>query len=42
VTDRRVVVTNTSPAFRGQTQVAFSQIREIRAVPRAFGAWGDM
>ena len=23
-------------------QVAFSKIKEIRAVPRALGAWGDM
>lgn len=23
-------------------QVAFSKIKEIRTVPRAFGAWGDM
>ncbi|GBF94882.1 ribonuclease P [Raphidocelis subcapitata] len=42
VTDKRIVVTNTSPAFKGQTQVAFSQIRDVRTVPRGFGAWGDM
>ncbi|KIZ04899.1 hypothetical protein MNEG_3056 [Monoraphidium neglectum] len=42
VTNKRIVVTNTSPAFKNQTQVAFSQIKEVRMVPRAFGAWGDM
>lgn len=25
-----------------QVEVAYSQIKEIRSVPRAFGAWGDM
>lgn len=25
-----------------QVQIAYSQIREIRVAPRAFGAWGDM
>ncbi len=42
VTDKRIVVTNNSPVFKRQTQVAFSKIKEVRAVPRAFGAWGDM
>jgi hypothetical protein len=27
---------------RDRTQVVYSQIREVRSVPRAFGAWGDM
>lgn len=25
-----------------KTQVVYSQIREVRTVPRGFGAWGDM
>ncbi|MFM7635179.1 MAG: PH domain-containing protein [Cyanobacteriota bacterium] len=27
---------------RDRTQVVYSQIREVRCVPRGFGAWGDM
>jgi hypothetical protein len=27
---------------RDRTQVVYNQIREVRAVPRGFGAWGDM
>jgi len=27
---------------RDRTQVVYSQIREVRSVPRGFGAWGDM
>lgn len=34
---------NPGPATRDtRPQVAFSQIKEVRMVPRAFGAWGDM
>ena len=25
-----------------KTQVVYSQIKEVRSVPRGFGAWGDM
>ena len=25
-----------------KTQVVYSQIKEVRTVPRGFGAWGDM
>lgn len=42
VTNKRIVVSNTAPLFKQQTQVAFSQIREVRGVSRAFGLWGDM
>ena len=27
---------------RDRSQVAFSQVREVRSVSRGFGAWGDM
>ena len=27
---------------RDRSQVVYSQIREVRCVPRGFGAWGDM
>ena len=27
---------------RDRSQVVYSQIREVRSVPRGFGAWGDM
>jgi hypothetical protein len=25
-----------------QSQISFDKVREVRAAPRAFGAWGDM
>ena len=41
VTSRRVSV---SGGWMGKdrSQVVYSQIREVRCVPRGFGAWGDM
>lgn len=41
-TDKRIVVTTSSPVFKREVQVAYDKIREVRAVPRAFGLWGDM
>ena len=41
-TDRRVVVTTSSPLVQREVQVAYSKIKEVRTAPRAFGAWGDM
>lgn len=41
ITSRRVSVTG---GWKGndKTQVVYSQIKEVRTVPRGFGAWGDM
>jgi len=41
ITSRRISVTG---GWRGndKTQVVYSQIDEVRTVPRGFGAWGDM
>ena len=41
ITNRRVSV---SGGWMGKdkTQVVYSQIKEVRSVPRGFGAWGDM
>ncbi len=41
ITNRRISVTG---GWRGKdkTQVVYSQIKEVRTVPRGFGAWGDM
>ena len=41
ITSRRVSVTG---GWRGndKTQVVYNQIKEVRTVPRGFGAWGDM
>ena len=41
ITSRRVSV---SGGWMGKdrSQVVYSQIREVRCVPRGFGAWGDM
>ena len=41
ITTRRVSV---SGGWMGKekTQVVYSQIKEVRTVPRGFGAWGDM
>jgi hypothetical protein len=41
VTSRRVEV-NGGWLGRDRTQVVYSQIREVRSVPRGFGLWGDM
>ena len=41
ITSRRVEVSG-GWLGRDRTQVVYSQIREVRCVPRGFGAWGDM
>eukprot|EP00775_Hariotina_reticulata_P012678 gene12678-12807_t len=40
-TNKRVTITNTSPLFANQVEVAYRNIKEIRTAPRAFGLWGD-
>ncbi|HGY5532317.1 MAG: PH domain-containing protein [Prochlorococcus sp.] len=41
ITSRRVSVTG-GWLGRDQTQVIYSQIKEMRSVPRGLGSWGDM
>lgn len=41
ITSRRISVSG-GWLGRDRTQVVYSQIREVRSVPRGFGAWGDM
>jgi hypothetical protein len=41
ITSRRIEV-NGGWLGRDRTQVVYSQIREVRVVPRGFGFWGDM
>jgi len=41
ITSRRISVSG-GWLGRDRTQVVYSQIREVLAVPRGFGAWGDM
>ena len=41
ITSRRIEV-NGGWLGRERTQVVYAQIREVRSVPRGFGAWGDM
>ena len=41
ITNRRVSVTG-GWLGRNQTQVVYSNIKEVRSVPRGLGAWGDM
>ena len=41
ITSRRIEV-NGGWLGRDRTQVVYSQIREVRSVPRGFGLWGDM
>lgn len=41
ITSRRVSVSG-GWLGRDRTQVVYSQIRELRSVPRGFGAWGDI
>ena len=41
ITSRRISVTG-GWMGKDKTQVVYSQIKEVRTVPRGFGAWGDM
>ena len=41
ITSRRISVTG-GWMGKDKTQVVYSQINEVRTVPRGFGAWGDM
>ncbi len=41
-TNKRLIVSNTSPLFGKEVQILYSNLREVRAAPRAFGLWGDM
>lgn len=41
ITSRRIEV-NGGWLGRDRTQVVYSQIREVRSVPRGWGSWGDM
>lgn len=41
-TNKRVIITNSSPLFSSATQIPYRKIKEVRAAPRALGAWGDM
>jgi hypothetical protein len=41
ITSRRIEV-NGGWLGRDRSQVVYNQIREVRSVPRGFGAWGDM
>jgi hypothetical protein len=41
ITSRRISVSG-GWLGRERTQVVYGQIREVRSVPRGFGAWGDM
>ena len=41
ISSRRISVTG-GWMGRDRSQVAFSQVREVRSVSRGFGAWGDM
>jgi hypothetical protein len=41
ITSRRISVSG-GWLGRDRSQVVYGQIREVRSVPRGFGAWGDM
>ncbi len=41
ITNRRISVTG-GWLGRDKTQVVFSQIEEVRSIPRGLGSWGDM
>jgi hypothetical protein len=41
ITTRRISVSG-GWLGRDRSQVVYAQIREVRSVPRGFGAWGDM
>lgn len=41
ITSRRISVSG-GWLGRDRTQIVYGQIKEVRSVPRGFGAWGDM
>jgi hypothetical protein len=41
-TNKRLTVITASPVMQREVSVAYSQIKEVRTVARALGAWGDM
>ena len=41
ITNKRVSVSG-GWLGRDKTQVVYSQIKELRSIPRGFGSWGDM
>ena len=41
ITNRRISVTG-GWLGRNKTQVVYSEIKEIRSIPRGWGSWGDM
>lgn len=40
--DKRISITTTAPWEKNQTDVAYSQVRDVVAIGRGIGAWGDM
>jgi hypothetical protein len=42
VTDKRVSVTSTSPLNSEQLDASYAQMKEVRAIGRGVGLWGDM
>ncbi len=41
-TNKRIIVTTSSPVFKREVQVKYSEIKEVRSVGRGLGLWGDM
>ena len=41
-TDKRISVSTTAPWENRQTDVAYSKVRDVVAIGRGIGAWGDM
>jgi hypothetical protein len=42
ITDKRVSVTSTSPLNSEQLDASYAQMKEVRAIGRGIGLWGDM
>lgn len=41
-TDKRISVATTAPWGSQQTDVAYSQVKDVAAIGRGLGFWGDM
>jgi len=42
ITDKRISVSNTSPTSAEQTDVGYDEVRDVVALGRGLGFWGDM
>eukprot|EP00798_Chlamydomonas_sp_ICE-L_P014321 gene14321-20306_t len=42
ITNKRIIVSFNSPLNKNEIQVTYDQVKDVRSIKRAFGAWGDI